>query len=478
MSAHTAAAAACHHGASVCSVGLSDKRSVMDFALWKASKEGEPSWASPWGEGRPGWHIECSAMATAAFKGVTGGAMDIHSGGVDLRFPHHDNELAQAEAALGIKQWVNYFVHSGHLNIDGQKMSKSLKNFVKIHAALERFPARHLRLLFLLHKYNAPMDYNADNMGQVADLDRGFKEFFANTKVKLRALQGGAAGIGDCSFHFGAAEVSAHSKLLETQRAVHAALCDDFDTPSVIRLLQSLVSDTNKYMAGDAIVPSVLSNAAGYVSRIFRVFGLIEPSQTVGFSEGGAGGASKEETVAPFLDALANFRATVRDAGRSGDTAGILAACDALRDDVLPPLGVRLEDAGASGAAAGSGGGDASAPTTGAIWKLEDPAELLREAEAKAEAAAAKAAEKAAKAEAAAAAAAEKARIAAIPPAEYLAGLQSDGGVPLYSSFGEDGLPTADGAGEELSKGAVKKAKKALTNHEKVHAKWLKAQQQ
>jgi len=462
----------------LCSVGLSDKRSVMDFALWKASKEGEPSWGSPWGEGRPGWHIECSAMATAAFKGVTGGAMDIHSGGVDLRFPHHDNELAQAEAALGIKQWVNYFIHSGHLNIDGQKMSKSLKNFVKIHAALERFPARHLRLLFLLHKYNAPMDYNADNMGQVADLDRNFKEFFANTKVKLRALQGSAAGIGDCSFHFGAAEVAAHSKLVATQQAVHAALCDDFDTPAVIRLLQALVSDTNKYMAGDAIVPSVLSNAAGYVTRIFRVFGLIEPSQGLGFSEGGAS-ASKEETVAPFLDALANFRAGVRDAARAKDMGSILSACDSLRDEVLPPLGVRLEDAGASSAgtaAAAGGGGDSAAPTPAAIWKLEDPDELLREVAAKAEAAAAKAAEKEAKAAAAAAAAAEKARIAAIPPAQFLQGLTAEDGSPLYSAFGDDGLPTADGAGEELSKGAVKKAKKALSNHEKAHSKWLLSQ--
>ncbi len=451
----------------------------MDFALWKASKEGEPSWDSPWGAGRPGWHIECSAMATAAFKGVTGGAMDIHSGGVDLRFPHHDNELAQAEAALGIKQWVNYFIHSGHLNIDGQKMSKSLKNFVKIHAALERFPARHLRLLFLLHKYNAPMDYNADNMGQVADLDRNFKEFFANTKVKLRALQGGAAGIGDCSFHFGPAEVAAHGKLVATQQAVHAALCDDFDTPSVIRLLQGLVSETNKYMAGDSIVPSILSNAAGYVTRIFRVFGLIEPSQGLGFAGAGSG-VSKEETLEPYLDALANFRATVRDAARAKDTAGILAACDGLRDEVLPPLGVRLEDAGSSGnvteaaAAASGGSGDLSAP--GAIWKLEDPAELMREAAAKAEAAAAKAAEKEAKAAAAAAAAAEKARIAAIPPAEYLQSLRADDGAPLYGTFGPDGLPTTDANGEELSKGAVKKAKKALANHEKAHNKWLQSQ--
>lgn len=105
------------------------KRQASDFALWKArSKPGEPAWPSPWGEGRPGWHIECSVMASA----ILGQNMDIHSGGVDLMFPHHDNELAQSEAYHGCKQWVNYFIHTGHLHIEGLKMSKSLKNFISI----------------------------------------------------------------------------------------------------------------------------------------------------------------------------------------------------------------------------------------------------------------------------------------------------------------------------------------------------------
>lgn len=109
--------------------GTKGKRQAADFALWKArSKPGEPSWPSPWGEGRPGWHIECSVMASA----ILGDNMDIHSGGVDLMFPHHDNELAQSEAYHGCKQWVNYFLHTGHLHIEGLKMSKSLKNFISI----------------------------------------------------------------------------------------------------------------------------------------------------------------------------------------------------------------------------------------------------------------------------------------------------------------------------------------------------------
>lgn len=132
----------------------SEKKSDADFALWKASRPGEPSWPSPWGYGRPGWHIECSAMASDQF----GSRMDIHSGGIDLAFPHHDNELVQSEAYWcgephsGQHQWVNYFLHMGHLSIQGSKMSKSLKNFTTIREALSggTWTSRGLRILFLL----------------------------------------------------------------------------------------------------------------------------------------------------------------------------------------------------------------------------------------------------------------------------------------------------------------------------------------
>ncbi len=136
----------------------SEKRSKADFALWKSSKPGEPSWPSPWGEGRPGWHIECSAMASDKL----GSEIDIHSGGIDLAFPHHDNELAQSEAYWLEKgqshshQWVNYFMHMGHLSIQGSKMSKSLKNFTTIREALSRgdWTPRGLRIVFLLGNWH------------------------------------------------------------------------------------------------------------------------------------------------------------------------------------------------------------------------------------------------------------------------------------------------------------------------------------
>ena len=146
----------------------------LDFALWKASKPGEPSWTSPWGRGRPGWHIECSAMASE----VLGSRIDIHSGGIDLAFPHHDNELAQSEAywvdtsteaEIGAHEyqhrWINYFLHMGHLSIQGSKMSKSLKNFTTIEAALSGkggWTARALRIVFLLGGWKERIEVTDD----------------------------------------------------------------------------------------------------------------------------------------------------------------------------------------------------------------------------------------------------------------------------------------------------------------------------
>ena len=134
-----------------------DKRGPKDFALWKKSKPGEPKWESPWGEGRPGWHIECSAMAGSILPNPP---LDIHTGGVDLKFPHHDNEIAQSEAYYQNDNWVNNFWHTGHLNIEGLKMSKSLKNFITIKAILGKYNARQIRFVFLLHHWSSLMDYS------------------------------------------------------------------------------------------------------------------------------------------------------------------------------------------------------------------------------------------------------------------------------------------------------------------------------
>lgn len=356
------------------SAGKSDKRNASDFALWKKSKQGEPFWASPWGEGRPGWHIECSAMASDTLKNLAGGQIDIHSGGIDLRFPHHDNEIAQSEAYFNFSQWVNYFVHTGHLNIEGLKMSKSLKNFVKIQEALMDNSPRQLRFLFLLHKYNVPMDYNDNSMDEAVGVDRFFSEFFQNVKAKLREL-----GV-EKTQKWTDVEKKLNNALLECKEKVHQALADDLNTPAAILLLQQLAKDVNRYMATDREhVSMIIRAAAEYITYILRVFGLISSATEIGFPlSASADGAADQETVlTPVLDIFAQFRDEIREAARSGASAGsaqdlantILRLCDEVRDGKLPHAGVRLEDRA----------------TGSAIWKLANKEELLEEIQKKAD---------------------------------------------------------------------------------------------
>ena len=139
------------------------KNDPLDFVLWKASKPGEPSWESPWGPGRPGWHIECSAMSTSCL----GDHFDIHGGGMDLQFPHHENEIAQSEAATGSK-FVNVWMHNGFVRIEDEKMSKSLGNFFTLRSVLEHYPAEAVRCFMLSSHYRSPLNYSEDHLRQAA----------------------------------------------------------------------------------------------------------------------------------------------------------------------------------------------------------------------------------------------------------------------------------------------------------------------
>ncbi len=449
---------------------VSDKRSPRDFALWKKSKEGEPWWESPWGHGRPGWHIECSVMASDVFTRMSGGMncgdavknselcrMDIHSGGVDLKFPHHDNEMAQAEAHSGCCQWVNYFVHSGHLHIKGFKMSKSLKNFITIRQALENNTARQIRMCFLLHKYNAPMDYGDNTMSHAIAIEKIFTEFFHNVKAVMR--EGKITNPQRMDDNARDLQIA----IDKASDAVDSALMDDFDTPTSVAALADLVKAANLYLEiceseKKTPVSLVVRNAAKYVTRIFKTFGLIPESSGVeiGFPVGGSG---SEEQLTPVLDALIDFRSSVRDKARAKDVGGVLQECDAFRDDALPPLGIRLED---------KTGGKS-------VWKLADPAELMKEREQKKLEEERREQEKKAAAE-------EKARKDALnklSPEEFMAQLTLDdaSGKKKYSKFdGETGMPTHFHDGEELNKSQLKKANKEFQGQKKKYEKYMKSQ--
>lgn len=435
------------------------KKSSGDFVLWKKSKENEPTWESPWGSGRPGWHIECSAMAST----VLGDVIDIHAGGVDLRFPHHSNEVAQAEAYHNSHQWVNYFLHAGHLHIEGLKMSKSLKNFITIRVCLERYNARQMRLAFLGHRYDAPMNYSEHGMKEAVSIDRTFTDFFGNLKATLRET--GKDDMAAKQLRASEVDLELSKELERCQRKVHECFTDNFDTPGALLEIQNLIRSTNAYMGtgGKNSNASLLESIGRYIIRIFRVLGLISESLgDLSYGEDGAvEGSSREFVVAPVLDAFSSFRDEIRKAARkekSEVSREILALCDSVRDETLPPLGVRLEDRGIDRAS---------------VWKLEDAATLVMELNRKKEEEQKRRDEKEKQRAAKEAKLKLELEQGRVSPSEMF---RQGGYEGQYSSFNELGLPTRDKDGKELSKSAVKSLLKARARQEKLHTKYLAAQ--
>jgi len=424
-----------------------EKKNQVDFALWKASKPGEPEWESPWGKGRPGWHIECSCMADAICDGV----LDIHSGGEDLCFPHHDNEILQAEAHADSKQWVNYFLHTGHLSIEGCKMSKSLKNFISIKEALKKNTARQLRLHFLSHTWHAGLDYSESAMSEAVTTERTFKDFFLLVKYHKSSL-----GEGPESFtKYTASELILQKQLEKCQDTVHKALSDNFDTPTVMKALKSVVSDTYSYLSSNKC-PNVrlLIQVAVYVTDILRVFGVVESEDKIGFQSEGST-VSSDDVILPFVKTLSEFRDEMRSSARELKATPILQCCDRLRDDVLPELGIRLEDR------------EIGEP---AVFKIDDKDTLLKEKKLRIEEKERKEKEKKEKAEARDKLAREKLEKGKMSPKEMFLS-QTD----KFSAWDELGMPTLDVKGEKVAASQLKKLKKLQQVQEKLHTQYLQS---
>ncbi|KIM45332.1 hypothetical protein M413DRAFT_66439 [Hebeloma cylindrosporum] len=437
------------------------RRSTADFALWKASKPGEPSWPSPWGPGRPGWHIECSVMASAIF----GDNMDIHSGGIDLAFPHHDNELAQSEAYHKCNSWVNYFLHTGHLHIEGLKMSKSLKNFITIDEILEKFTARQLRLAFLTQLWNAKVDFSESLMtGEVRNLEITINNFFTTVKALVNQASGEGM-VSDGHHHFEQPEQELLSGLYQSQSSFREALCDSFNTPVAVDVLRDVISRTNVYInsRGKALNVKLVENVAQWVGKQLRMFGLGEGEKSeLGWGQldetGANANVSREEVLMPYLRSLSSFRDGVRRlAMAKGDTAlkDILALCDKLRDSDLVPLGVALDDQ----------------EDGKALVKLVSPAELIKAREEKRALAEAKAAKKAASVEAERQKRLAKIEKGRISPLEMFKPPNVPEG--RYRSWNEEGLPLTDNEGNELTKNQAKKLQKDHINQAKLHEEFL-----
>lgn len=217
------------------------KKNPMDFVLWKMSKEGEPSWQSPWGNGRPGWHIECSAMNSKEL----GEHFDIHGGGSDLMFPHHENEIAQSCCAHG-GDYVNYWLHTGMLTIDDEKMSKSLGNFFTIRTMLEKYESEMLRYFFLTAHYRSLLNYSLDNL----DLARS-------------ALERLYTSLRGCDL---SVEVAGGEQYVE---AFKAAMDDDFNTPGALAVLFEVAREVNKLKTED------MAKANGLAVRLKELAGVL-----------------------------------------------------------------------------------------------------------------------------------------------------------------------------------------------------------
>ncbi len=217
------------------------KDDPLDFALWKASKPGEPSWDSPWGPGRPGWHIECSAMG---FKHL-GETFDIHAGGKDLIFPHHENEIAQSEAFSG-KKFVNYWIHNGFVNINQEKMSKSLGNFFTIRDILDQYDAEAVRLFLLSTHYRSPIDFSDLNL---KDARAGLDRFYTMKEGILKYLAGKKHPDVKPEEVIESADRPFYEKILAFPKTFDEAMDDDFNTALAIGLIYDLVRDVNKFLA-------------------------------------------------------------------------------------------------------------------------------------------------------------------------------------------------------------------------------------
>ena len=419
-----------------------EKKNKGDFALWKTSKKDEPFWDSPWGKGRPGWHIECSVMSSSVF----GESLDIHSGGIDLKFPHHDNEIAQTEAHDDSKQWINYFLHTGHLKIEGLKMSKSLKNFKKITDFISLYTPNAFRLYFCNSKWDQDMDFTENGLSMASANDKKISEFFQNIKVWAREndlKRDLKLDKDDSEFN---------NFFNQTKKEVHQFFCDNFNTPGVVSNILELIKKTYEYeekcKSKKSLKLHLVYGIAKYISDILKCLGLVYNTDFVDYfklSEAD-GGKNAEEILTPFINAITDFRGQVKDICiTEKDVKKVLIECDKLRNDILPNLGVRIED---------KGKGEKS------VWKFFDKEEYLKEKELKENKKKQKEADNK-----------ERELKLSLTAKEYYA-KQTD----KYSEFDNEGVPTKNEKGNPLSKEQYNKLKKEFAKHDKQHQKWVEQQ--
>ncbi|NXT38737.1 SYCM protein, partial [Pelecanoides urinatrix] len=305
-----------------------DKRHGKDFALWKAAKPQELSWTSPWGKGRPGWHIECSTISSAVF----GKQLDIHTGGIDLAFPHHENEIAQCEVYHQCEQWGNYFLHSGHLHVKGsqEKMSKSLKNYVTIKDFLKKFSSDQFRMFCLRSRYSSGKGKTHPYLLRYAQhpLYHNAQIFFFSLAVEFsdesmddakHLLQAISSFIRDANAYIKGQLVCdpvrediLWERLANTKVTVKAAFADDFDTSRAVAAIVDLIHHGNRQLkavtkdAGSPRSSVVYGSIISYIEGFFNALGMSFGERKVAL------GGGDSAVLSNVIDELVRFRAKVR----------------------------------------------------------------------------------------------------------------------------------------------------------------------
>ena len=290
---------------------VDDKRNPMDFVLWKMSKEGEPSWPSPWGAGRPGWHIECSVMSTK----YLGDTIDIHGGGQDLEFPHHENEIAQSEAKTG-KKFVNYWLHNGFVTVgkDQEKMSKSLHNFVTVHDILKEVDPQVLRFFMASVQYRRQINYSEENLKQAATILDRFKNTLTNINYRLE----------DDTASEAAPDLA--KAIEETEQKFVTAMDDDFNVQNALTAIYDLLPAVNANANSEKADKETLTLFEKKLAAWLLVFGV--DTEKLCAQNAGSNDDEIEELVKKRDEARAN-----KD----------WATSDKLRDQ-LKEMGITIQD--------------------------------------------------------------------------------------------------------------------------------------
>jgi cysteinyl-tRNA synthetase len=301
------------------------KENPQDFALWKAAKPGEIFWESPWGPGRPGWHIECSAMA----REYAGDTLDIHGGGHDLQFPHHECEVAQSESLTG-KPLARYWMHNGYIHINNEKMSKSLGNGISVKELLRRTKPAAVRYFMLSTHYRSPLNFTDETIRQAENSIERIVNCHVNLNHRLAALGSrGAAGAEQARATGSTGEPELDRRIAEIRARFHAKMSDDFNTPDAVTALFDLVGEANQALKREVLSGAVIRVLLDELEAIDRVLGFLPPADAAKLED-----EEIERLIAERTEARKN-----KNWARADEIRDLLAERGILLEDT--PQGVR-----------------------------------------------------------------------------------------------------------------------------------------